>query len=81
MDTEEIDYKALYEGVQHELEQARLTILKMRHARNPLDKLDIDKVRAFVQKNYVLIILALVAVSYLFEYLIKIKKLRSKGDS
>jgi hypothetical protein len=66
METEEtIDYKALYEGLQAELEQARLTILKMRQMRNPLDMIDSNRIRAFVQRNYLLIVLALMLASFI----------------
>ena len=37
---EDIDYQALVEKLQKELEAARLTIVKMRHNRNLLEKLD-----------------------------------------
>ena len=65
---EEIDYQAMVEQLQKELEAARLTILKLRHARNPLDHLDADKIRKFVQQNYLVLLLGIM----LFEVLFKI---------
>ena len=61
----DIDYKALYEGLQAELEQARLTILKMRQMRNPLDMIDSNRIRAWVQRNYLILVLGFMLASFL----------------
>lgn len=63
--TEEIDYQALVQQLQEELTQARLQIVKLRYARNPLHQLKGADIRQFVQRNYLLIILALYILSCL----------------
>lgn len=65
MEETDIDYKALYEGLQAELEQARLTILKMRQMRNPLDMIDSNRIRAWVQQNYLILVLGFMLASFL----------------
>ena len=65
MDETDIDYKALYEGLQAELEQARLTILKMRQMRNPLDMIDSNRIRAWIQTNYLILVLGFMLASFL----------------
>jgi hypothetical protein len=75
LETDDIDYKALYEGLQSELEQARIAILTMRQTRNPLDKLDMDKVRTFVHKNYVMIVVAIMLLTFVVSSLKTIKSL------
>ena len=52
MDASEIDYQSLYEGVVEELEQARLTILKMRYSRAL--SIDLDQLKDALAKNYIL---------------------------
>jgi hypothetical protein len=82
MAEEDINYKAMYEAVRNELEQARLTIVRMRHARNPLDKLDGDAIRKFVQKNYLVIIASIMILSFLISSMktfVELKKSFSKG--
>lgn len=64
---EEIDYKALVEKLQKELEVARLTIVKMRHSRNLLERLDGDAIRKFVQQNYLVIIVAFFLVEFIYK--------------
>jgi hypothetical protein len=76
MTTEEIDYKALYEGIQGELEQARITILTMRQART--FQIDGDAIRAFVNKNYVVILVSIMLASLIFSSLKTIKGLFTK---
>ena len=72
---EDIDYKALYESVQSELEQARLAIVKMRYAHRPFEHLTAEQVRQFVYKNYLLIIVAMMLLSLIFSSLKTIKGL------
>ncbi len=82
MSEEQIDYKVLYEQVQAELQAARLAILKLRHARNPLDKLDGDAIRKFVQKNYLVIIASIMILSFLIssaKTFVELRKSLSKG--
>jgi heme/copper-type cytochrome/quinol oxidase subunit 1 len=74
MTEEAIDYQALYESIQSELEQARLTILKMRTARNPLENVNMDKIRKFVTENYLVIFLAVMAI----ELIIKLLRMKHK---
>lgn len=78
--TEEIDYQALYEGLQSELEQARLAILKMRQARSPLDHVNGDVVRAFVQKNYLVIVVGIMLATALISSLKTLKELWGKHE-
>ena len=66
--SEEIDYAAMVERLQQELLEARQTILKLRYARNPLDHLDADKIRKFVQQNYLVLLLGIM----LFEVIYKL---------
>ena len=67
---EEIDYQALVEKLQKELEAARLTIVKMRHSRNLLERLDGDAIRKFVQQNYLVIVVGF----FLLEFIYKIAR-------
>jgi hypothetical protein len=76
---EEIDYKAVCEQIQHELEQARLEILKLRNVRNPLEQVDGDKLRAFVQKNYLLIIVGMMLVSFIIGSMKTIKEIMRRS--
>ena len=76
----EIDYKALYEGLQSELEQARLTILKMRQTRSPLDKMNGDTIRTFVQKNYLVILVGLMLASFIMSSLKMLRDLWGKHE-
>jgi hypothetical protein len=75
MTEESIDYQALYESVQNELEQARITILKMRHASTPFDRLNGDNIRHFVNKNYVVIVVCIMILTFLVSSLKTIKGL------
>ena len=78
--TEEIDYQKLYEGLQSELEQARITILKMRQTRSPLDKVNGDTIRTFVQKNYLVIIVGFMLASFIVSSLKILKDLWGKHE-
>jgi len=73
--TEDIDYKALYEQVQQELEAARIAILNMRSAGSIFDKVNADSIRQFAQKNYVVIVLVLLLLSFIVSSLKTIKGL------
>lgn len=64
-----VDYKALYEQVQQELEAARITILGMRNARNPLGNVNVSTIRAFVNQNYVVIVVAIMLLSLIVSFL------------
>ncbi len=68
-----IDYQSLYEGLQNELEQARLTILKMRqeHTLRP----DIVALRNFVQENYVLIVVSVMVLTFIVSSLKTLREL------
>ncbi len=72
---EDIDYKALYESVQSELEQARLALLKMRYAHNPFEHFTAEQVRQFVAKNYLVIIVAMMLLSLIVSSLKTIRGL------
>jgi hypothetical protein len=76
----EIDYQALYDGVVNELEQARLTILKMRQTRSPLDKLDGDTIRTFVQKNYLVIVVCMMLATFVVSSLKTLRELWGKHE-
>ena len=75
MPEEPIDYQALYEGIQNELEQARITILKMRRASSPFDRLNGDTIRIWIHKNYVVIVVAIMILTFLVSSLKTIKSL------
>ena len=74
--TEKIDYKAVSEKLQRDLEEARLAILKMHTARSFLDKINGESIRNFVQRNYTVIVLILLAVSYIGGLIIEWRKSR-----
>ena len=80
MTDEQIDYQAMVEKLQADLEEARLTIVKMRFARNPLDRLDGESIRKFVEKNYVVIVVAIMLLSFLLSSLKTIKALLNKPN-
>jgi hypothetical protein len=58
--TEEIDYQAVAEGLQHDLEQARLDLMKLKYARS-LYKIDFGAIRDFAQRNYIVLMLLIFA--------------------
>ncbi len=76
---EEADYKALYEQVQAELEQARLTIMRLRFVRSPLDHLNGDAVRKFVQQNYLVLILAIMLFEVVYKLAFSLATKRKDG--
>lgn len=78
--TEEIDYQALYEGIREELEQARLTILKMRQARSPLDHVTGEHIRTFVQKNYLVIVVSVMLATFIVSSLKTMRDLWGKHE-
>ena len=78
---DELDYKAIAEKLQPDLELARLEIVKMRFARSPLDRLDGDSIRKFVEKNYVVIVVVLMLLSFILSSLKTIKGLLNKPPS
>ena len=75
MTEEGIDYQALYESVQNELEQARITILKMRRQSPPFGNVNGDTIRIWVNKNYVVIVVAIMILTFLVSSLKTIKSL------
>jgi hypothetical protein len=79
--SDEIDYKVLYEGVVHDLEQARLTILKMRYNSHSFG-IDGEKIKEWVQENYVVIAVAVMLLSFTVSLTKAIVGLfKHKGDS
>ncbi len=78
--TEEIDYQALYDGVVSELEQARLTILKMRQTRSPLDRVNGENIRSFVQKNYLVIVVCMMLATFVVSSLKTLRELWGKHE-
>lgn len=79
--TDEIDYQAMVEKLQADLEEARLTIVKMRFARSPLDRLNGEAIRKFVEKNYVVIVVAIMLLSFILSSLKTVKGLLDKPHS
>lgn len=73
--SDEVDYKAIAEQLQRDLEIARLTIVKMRFARNPLTRVKADTVREFVAKNYLVILVAIMLFSFILSSLKTIRGL------
>jgi len=78
METEEINYQALYEQVQEELRAARLTILKLRYSRPSLAGMDMAKLRKWLAENYVLIIVAVMILSVLLSLMDTVYKFRRR---
>ena len=61
MPDESIDYQTLCEGLQHENERLRMSILKLHtHA----SSFNWQEIRSFVQENYAVLLLALFALYY-----------------
>lgn len=80
MTDEAINYQVLCEGLQHELEQARLTILKMRQTRSPFDQVNGDTIRTFVQKNYLVIVVGVMLATCVISSLRTIKEMWGKHE-
>jgi len=77
METEEINYQALYEQVQEELRAARLTILKLRYNHSVVG-MDLQKLRKLLAENYVLIIVAVMILSVLLSLMDTVYKFRRR---
>lgn len=60
----EIDYQAVAEGLQRELEQARLEILRLRFSRSV--RLDGKAVGTFFSRNYLTIVAVAIVLSVIF---------------
>ena len=71
----DVDYKAIAEQLQRELEQARLTILKMRYQHNPLSRVTVEGTRAWVAKNYFMLLATSILFSIIFGSINTIKEL------
>jgi hypothetical protein len=67
---EDTDYKAVVEQLQKDLEQARLTIMSLRYVHSPLDRLNSDSIRRFVQQNYLVLILAIMLSEVIFKVVV-----------
>lgn len=63
----DIDFEAIVKGLQAENERLRLHILKMRQARNPLERIDVDRALRWVERHYVVIALAALMTNYIIE--------------
>ena len=72
MMSDEIDYQALYEQVQAELETARLTILSMRQPKAPIT---LAAIRSFVNRNYILIVVTVMLLTFIVSSLKSLKSL------
>lgn len=73
--TEDIDWESLAKKYQSENESLRIEVWKYRH--NPYSmELDFDAISEFVQKNYILILVALIAFSYIGSFFIDLYKAR-----
>jgi hypothetical protein len=55
-EAESIDYKRMYEHMVNELEQARIAILDLRRKQNMLGNVSGDSIRAWVNRNYIVIV-------------------------
>jgi hypothetical protein len=80
--SDEIDYKAISEKLQRDLEQARLTILEMRYNTHSFG-IDGERVKEWVQENYVVIAVAIMLLSFIVSALKAVGALfhKHKGDS
>ena len=64
----EVDYKRLYEQVSEELTQARIALFHIR-SRNFLSVPDGYAIRQWIQQNYLLIIVVIMAVSIVLSFI------------
>ncbi len=71
---EDIDYKAVAESLQHELEQTRMIILNMRY-RNTLN-FSPENARKFIERNYLIIVLGIMLLSFVISSLGTLRDLR-----
>ncbi len=78
--SEEIDYKTLFESMQGENERLRLRIVKLRTSSSLFEKLDMENIRAFVEENYLTIVVALSILITLLSLITAVVRL-SKGAS
>lgn len=79
--TEDIDYKALYEGIAEELEDARRRIVDLHFAANRvsyLQHLSLTDIRGFVFKNYLLIVVTIMLLGFVFSSLSTLRGLFKK---
>ena len=70
--TEEIDYKGISEGLQADLLNARLEIIKLR--RRAFIGISFFHVNKFIKDNYVTCMFVLMALYYIGSFLIEWKK-------
>lgn len=70
-----VDWESVAKRYQSENENLRIEIWKYRHTPYSID-LDFDTISEFVQKNYLLIIVALLAFSYIGSFFIDLYKAR-----
>lgn len=71
---EEIDYQAVSEALQHDLEQARLECMKLKYARSMMALPTIKDVRDFAQRNYIVLMLLIFACHALVSVAIEWKQ-------
>jgi hypothetical protein len=65
MSEEEPDYKAMYEHMVNELEQARIAILALRRTRGLSGLISPESARAWVSRNYVLIVVGVMLGTFI----------------
>jgi hypothetical protein len=65
MEDESIDYKAMYEHMVNELEQARIAILDLRRTRGLSGLVSTDAARSWVSRNYLLIVVGVMLGTFI----------------
>lgn len=72
MSQEEIDYKAVAESTQRDLEQARLEIVKLRHM--PWLRVNLRQVNGYIRDNYLVCMFVVMVLYYVASFLVEWKK-------
>lgn len=71
---EEIDYQAVAQGLQHDLEQARLEYMKLKYARSLTALPTMKDIRDCAQRNYIVLMLLIFACHALISVAIEWKQ-------
>jgi hypothetical protein len=64
-EADSIDYKAMYEHMVEELEQARIAILDLRRTRGLLGSVSPEGLRSWVSRNYLLIVVGVMLGTFI----------------
>jgi hypothetical protein len=70
----EIDYKAIADGLMRDLESARIDKMKLQHELNSIPSrfaLSLEDIKSFIQRNYVVLMFAILVTHTLFSMVIE----------